>query len=79
MAELRLRGGCRDLKAAGFTLACCSSCHEDVDYGYGLLELALPSGEYLAVCCWVTSELGDIDGTQVLAALDAADQVTTDG
>lgn len=73
MAELRLRGGCLDLERAGFTFAHCSSCHEDVDSGYSLGEVALPSGEYLAVCCWVASHLGAVDAAGVLAALDAVD------
>lgn len=74
------RGGCGTLDRAGLAFAHCSSCHEDVDYGYDLVEVGLPNGDYLTVCCWVSSELGDADLAAVVAALDAEDsRVSTEG
>lgn len=43
---------------------CCTSCHEDVAYGYDLLEVELPDGRTALVCCRVAlaleNDLGDL-------------------
>lgn len=67
----RYRGGCSALKDAGFDIgSCCSSCHEDVLYGYELCEIDLPNGDWLHVCCRVAGEMEETDEAQMLAALD---------
>lgn len=62
---------CPALKRAGFVLTCCSSCHEDADYGYDLCEITLPDGSCLAVCCWVAAELNTEPRVDIAAALAA--------
>ena len=39
---------------------CCQSCHEDVAYGFDLLEADLGKGRVAFVCCEVLSGLKDI-------------------
>jgi hypothetical protein len=74
----RLRGGCESLKRAGVPVdGCCSSCHEDVDYGYDLIEMDLPNGDYIWICCRVAESLDErsIQSREILIALDALDAV----
>ncbi len=44
---------CDQLEELGMwsTVCCCSSCHEDVEYGYPLCEHTLPDGREISVCC----------------------------
>lgn len=38
-------------------VSCCDSCHDDVEYGYGLNEFTLDGIDY-EVCCKVAVALG---------------------
>ena len=38
---------------------CCSSCHEDEDYGYPLADPDLPDGRHAEICCSMLTYLHD--------------------
>lgn len=71
MTDGRCRGDCSTMSDLGIWGGyCCSSCHEDAWEGYSdLLELPLPNGDWLMVCCFVWED-NTINPDEVLRLLD---------
>ncbi len=66
------RGFCSTLEEAGLDIGpCCESCHEDhTGFGYDLLDVDLPGGGWVSVCCRVYEDIFGTDRAAIEAALD---------